>query len=61
MFFEAFTPVSYTHLDVYKRQPLDRVPLVPREPSVGPRDRPRGAALLPVSYTHLGRPENKGL
>ena len=25
------------------QHPLDRVPLVPREPAVGPRDRPRGA------------------
>ena len=28
------------------QHPLDRVPLVPREPSVGPRDRPRGATFL---------------
>ena len=38
------------------QHPLDRVPLVPREPSVGPRDRPRGATLLLSGHAVLRSP-----
>ena len=38
------------------QHPLDRVPLVPREPSVGPRDRPCGAALLLSGHAVLRSP-----
>ena len=48
------------------QHPLDRVPLVPREPSVGPRDRPRGAAFLLSGHAILrspgaGRPGPQGI
>ena len=38
------------------QHPLDRVPLVPREPSVGPRDRPCGAAFLLSGHAVLRSP-----
>ena len=38
------------------QHPLDRVPLVPREPSVGPRDRPRGALSLLSGHAVLRSP-----
>ena len=38
------------------QHPLDRVPLVPREPSVGPRDRPRGAPILLSGHAVLRSP-----
>ena len=50
-------PVSYTHLDVYKRQDLrivkpgDMVRLVPVKEAVECRVKVNGDA--PVSYTHL--------
>ena len=38
------------------QHPLDRVPLVPREPSVGPRDRPCGAPFLLSGHAVLRSP-----
>ena len=38
------------------QHPLDRVPLVPREPPVGPRDRPRGATFLLSGHAVLRSP-----
>ena len=42
---ETLGPVSYTHLDVYKRQ-VER----PGQPQRAPTP---GQAVVPVSYTHL--------
>ena len=41
-------PVSYTHLDVYKRQLQYSAPRLPSADG-----RPRARAVRPVSYTHL--------
>ena len=50
-------PVSYTHLDVYKRQALDdgqrRFQLVGQLNDLFPLPLLHGPLLLPVSYTHL--------
>ena len=48
------TPVSYTHLDVYKRQhpPRDDTP-VPRRAHASPLCRGPPPSAGPVSYTHL--------
>ena len=40
---DSYTAVSYTHLDVYKRQSMDRPDLV----------RPRWQALLPMRWGHI--------
>ena len=61
--FVAYVPVSYTHLDVYKRQPmnlrisaLDGYALISNSDAHSPAKLGREANLLdiePVSYTHL--------
>ena len=60
----GIAPLGARPLDEPRRQarrpalqhPLDRVPLVPREPPVGPRDRPCGAALLLSGHAVLRSP-----
>ena len=44
-----FDPVSYTHLDVYKRQPLRCF----HRQVYSPVHTPPGHFVTPVSYTHL--------
>ena len=57
----TYDAVSYTHLDVYKRQIHDRVPVQKVEPMTDRDYSVRGCTALldaiggaiPVSYTHL--------
>ena len=48
LIFQTFTAVSYTHLDVYKRQPHRLDPSFPVSSFIDSRRPP-----APVSYTHL--------
>ena len=48
----ALPPVSYTHLDVYKRQPAHRKGYIPAGSFHSLKSSPV-AAGIPVSYTHL--------
>ena len=50
----VLTPVSYTHLDVYKRQQLARAIFLPPDVRFSPTlDRKVTEVLMAVSYTHL--------
>ena len=58
--FSCIGSVSYTHLDVYKRQDVTSVPALWRNVSLGRRTAPINShrwamyrRTLPVSYTHL--------
>ena len=48
-----FEPVSYTHLDVYKRQHVHWAASLSRSSSLSKRGRSRSPIWLAVSYTHL--------
>ena len=55
-FWMAFIPVSYTHLDVYKRQTLDDIHpqyLSFEDSKESLKDGKIDAAFIAVSYTHL--------
>ena len=53
--FAVFFPVSYTHLDVYKRQQFAQVDLIEIAVGLIPYGEAGGDLLIdqPVSYTHL--------
>ena len=55
---DGLSPVSYTHLDVYKRQVYFHAKAAFFRPRAAPSVLTVGAVLTPVSYTHLGFGKN---